>query len=78
MSEQEDSKVLEFVFLWQNYNFYYRCKFPKLNDKNATIELAKNSEVVEFYEIIKVKFINDFMKLPSNHQNNKLRKYVCK
>lgn len=76
--EDEYSKVVEFIFLWQEYNYYYHHEFPDIGDCRAALNLYKKQVALEYYETIKDECINAFMRIRSRDKNNNPRTYLCK
>lgn len=75
-------KVIEFVFLWQDYNYYYNMKNPELvNKKNGkpldalqAWALAGDKRAQDIYnKKLKNKFLTKFKAIPANNMGNWIR-----
>ena len=71
-------KCIKFIFLWINYNHYYNEHYkkednPKYKDERERVKALDLPEVKEKYERLKNKFLEKFVKLPSNEH---FREYI--
>jgi hypothetical protein len=68
----EVQTVVEFVFLWQEYNFRYHREYHG-TDRQAALALKDNSAAKEYYNQIKGECVRDFAEIPSQHDDNNPR-----
>lgn len=65
--------VIEFIFLWQEYNFKYHVESTRGRDRDAALRLKDNEIAKEYYEQIKEECSRDFARIPSLHSDNNPR-----
>ena len=65
--------VIEFIFLWQEYNFKYHVESTRGRDRDAALRLKDNEIAKEYYEQIKEECLRDFARIPSLHSDNNPR-----
>lgn len=75
--EPETRKVIEFVFLWQEYNFRYQIGYnDNFHDRQRALALKSDEEAKHKYEELKDKFVCEFSKIkslvPDNNPRTKL------
>lgn len=67
-------KVIQFVFLWQEYNFYYNERQGRRGSElDRVLALGKDDEARRFYETHKSDFIAKFSSIHSNVEHNNPR-----
>ncbi len=72
--DAEKRKVIEFVFLWQEYNFRYQMGYEdNLHDRERALELKDNQEAQTKYAELKNEFIDTFSNIDSLVSDNKPR-----
>lgn len=78
--EERYRKVVEFVFLWQDYNYWYNRKNPNLIskkgvplDEERATKLSEDEIAVNIYNIHKDSFLVSFERIPSNLNKEWLR-----
>lgn len=78
--EERYRKVVEFVFLWQDYNYWYNRKNPNLIskkgvplDEEQATKLSEDEIAVNIYNIHKDSFLASFERIPSNLNKEWLR-----
>ena len=64
--------VIEFIFLWQEYNFRYHKDHPG-KDSQAALALKDDSVAKEYYNQIKDECVREFAEIPSHHRDNNPR-----
>lgn len=75
--DKEKRKVIEFVFLWQEYNFRYQMEYEdNLHDRQRALALKDNPVAQNKYSELKDKFMNTFACIeslvPDNNPRTKL------
>ena len=76
IDDEKYRKVVEFVFLWQDYNYWYNYKNPDIvnenngmpYDRTQALLLAEDNNAVEVYNTVKGKFLRDFKAIPANNK----------
>lgn len=76
--EPQARDVIEFIFLWQEYNYTYSRSVPELGDKAGALALAACPIAQRYYDSIKAEILDDFRKIPSNNVHNCPRTKLCK
>ena len=75
--DAEKRKVIEFIFLWQEYNYKYCILVPGLGDYSGALALASCPNAQRVYENLKHDFLNYFRNIPSNVPGNSPRVKLC-
>ena len=75
--DDNKKKVIEFVFLWQEYNYKYHLQKPKLGDYEGALLLAKSPKAQHEYSLLKDDFISKFSQIPSSNTQNNPRIKLC-
>lgn len=75
--DTEKRKVIEFVFLWQEYNFRYQMGYKdNLHDRQRALKLKNNQKAKLKYKELKDEFIDTFSRIdslvPDNNPRTKL------
>jgi len=73
-------KVIEFVFLWQDYNYWYNRKNKNNQDllrdnrvpidKKQALALANDDSAIRVYNELKDSFLSQFRIIPANNREN--------
>ncbi|MBP3687264.1 MAG: hypothetical protein J6J35_02740 [Alphaproteobacteria bacterium] len=68
--ERNKQKVIQFIFLWQEYNHKYSQRVPSLGDRAGALSLANCPAAQHKYAELKGSFISAFSQIPSSHPHN--------
>lgn len=73
--DADKRKVIEFVFLWQEYNYYYQKPYGHngCNDKNRALALKDDKGAQAAYDNMKNEFVSSFSEIPSLVESNNPR-----
>lgn len=68
-------KVIQFIFLWQEYNFFYNLQYERIGkDSKRALLLANDERAKDVYEQKKATFVERFSQIHSNVKHNNPRK----